>query len=266
MTEDTIRIERLNKRYGVDGGRSTLTVLENIDLAIGKGSFVSLVGPSGCGKTTLLKILAGLVRYDEGSIHIRDRSVVGVPPNIGFVFQEPGLLPWRTVYGNVELALEAKSMSRAQRRETIDRYLEMMGLTRFAQYPPYQLSGGMQQRVGLARALAVEPDVLFMDEPFGALDALTRARLQEELARIVTVTSTTTVFVTHDVDEAVFLSDRIVVLSARPGRIQKVVEVGLPRPRQRADHRSSAEAGRLRAEILELIESQAWEASPARPA
>lgn len=257
MTEPAIRVDRVNKRYPVDGGRSTLTVLEGIDLVIEPGTFVSLVGPSGCGKTTLLKMMAGLVRTEEGAIAIRGRGVKGgVPPNVGFVFQEPGLLPWRSVFRNVELALEALGLSRAAKKERVDRYLDMMGLGKFAKYPPYQLSGGMQQRVGLARALAVEPDVMFMDEPFGSLDALTRARLQEELSRVVETTGTTTVFVTHDVDEAVFLSDRVVVLSARPGRIQKVVNIGLKRPRDRAHFRLDPEAARLRAEILGLIEDQ----------
>jgi NitT/TauT family transport system ATP-binding protein len=256
LTEPAIHVDRVNKRYPVDSGRSTLTVLEGIDLTIEPGSFVSLVGPSGCGKTTLLKMMAGLVRTDEGGIAIRGRGVKGVPPNVGFVFQEPGLLPWRSVFRNVELALEASDLSRAAKKERVDRYLDMMALGKFAKYPPYQLSGGMQQRVGLARALAVEPDVMFMDEPFGSLDALTRARLQEELSRVVETTGTTTVFVTHDVDEAVFLSDRVVVLSARPGRIQKIVNVELKRPRDRAHFRLDPEAARLRAEILALIEDQ----------
>ena len=264
---EAIRVESLNKRYVVDGGRSRLTVLESIDLTIENGEFVSLVGPSGCGKTTLLKMMAGLVRHDEGRISLRGKEVTGIPAGIGFVFQEPGLLPWRTVYRNVELALEASSLSGKAKRERVLRYLEMMGLAKFAQYPPYQLSGGMQQRVGLARALVVEPQVLFMDEPFGSLDALTRSRLQEELTRVVGMTGTTTVFVTHDVDEAVFLSDRIVVLSARPGRVQAVLEVELARPRDRASYRVDPSVALLRSEILALIEGQEMDRStPLRPA
>lgn len=258
--EPAIRVERVSKHYPVDGGRSLLTALHAIELSVEGGEFVSLVGPSGCGKTTLLKMIAGLVPCEEGRIAIRGREVRGVPPNIGFVFQEPGLLPWRSVYRNVELALEAKQVSREAKRQTIERYLEMMGLNRFSAYPPYQLSGGMQQRVGLARALAVEPDVLFMDEPFGSLDALTRARLQEELARVVEATGTTTIFVTHDVDEAIYLSDRVLVLSARPGRLQAVLEVPLARPRSRAAFRRDEGVATLRGRILELIESQSWEA------
>jgi NitT/TauT family transport system ATP-binding protein len=254
-----IRVDHVSKRYPVDGGRSQLAALDGIELSVETGEFVSLVGPSGCGKTTLLKMIAGLVPCEEGRIAIRGREVKGVPPNVGFVFQEPGLLPWRSVFRNVELALEAKAASRDAKRRTIERYLAMMGLSRFGGYPPYQLSGGMQQRVGLARALAVEPDVLFMDEPFGSLDALTRARLQEELAGVVETTGTTTLFVTHDVDEAVYLSDRVVVLSARPGRLQAVLDVPLARPRNRAAFRRDQAVTHLRGQILELIESQSWE-------
>ena len=254
--ESAIRVEHVSKSFAVDGGRSTLTVLDDINLAIEKGTFVSLVGPSGCGKTTLLKMLAGLTGYDRGEILLRGQLVRGIPNNIGFVFQEPGLLPWRSVYRNVDLALESQRMTAGDRRAAVEHYLEMTGLTSFAKYPPYQLSGGMQQRVGLARALAGEPDVLFMDEPFGSLDALTRARLQEELALIVAKTGTTTVFVTHDVDEAVYLSDQIAVLSARPGRLQELINVKLGRPRHRHEFRVDPEAALLRARILGLIESQ----------
>jgi sulfonate transport system ATP-binding protein len=256
LSDPVIRVEHVSKSFAVDGGRSTLTVLDDIELQIEKGTFVSLVGPSGCGKTTLLKMMAGLTDYDRGVVSLRGLPVSGVPRNVGFVFQEPGLLPWRSVYRNVDLALESKGMGAAERRAAVERYLEMTGLSAFAEYPPYQLSGGMQQRVGLARALVGEPDVLFMDEPFGSLDALTRARLQEELASIVEKTTTTTVFVTHDVDEAVYLSDRVAVLSARPGRLQEVIDVKLERPRRRHEFRIDPAAALLRARILELIESQ----------
>ena len=268
MSEPAIRVERVSKSFAVDGGRSSLMVLDNIELAVEKGTFISLVGPSGCGKTTLLKMMAGLTSYEGGEILLRGQPVRGIPDNIGFVFQEPGLLPWRSVYRNVDLALESRGMSPGDRTLAVERYLEMTGLASFAKYPPYQLSGGMQQRVGLARALVGEPDVLFMDEPFGSLDALTRARLQEELALIVAKTSTTTVFVTHDVDEAVYLSDRVAVLSARPGRLQEVIDVNLPRPRRRQQFRVDPAAALLRARILELIESQevASESAIAAPA
>ena len=256
MAQAEIVVRHVSKHFAVEGGRSSLTVLDDIQLDVGRGMFISLVGPSGCGKTTLLKMLAGLTACDDGEISLRGQAVRGIPNNIGFVFQEPGLLPWKSVYRNVELALDAKGMSPASRKVAVDHYLHMTGLGGFAQYPPYQLSGGMQQRVGLARALVGEPDVLFMDEPFGSLDALTRVGLQQELASIVEKTSTTTVFVTHDVDEAVFLSDRVVVLSARPGRVQAVIDIDIGRPRNRGQFRVDPLATQLRARILELIESQ----------
>ena len=266
MAEAVIRVDRATKRYSVEGGRAQLTVLDAVSLDIRQGEFVSLVGPSGCGKTTLLKMMAGLTPFEGGAISIRDKVVKAVPDNIGFVFQEPGLMPWLSIQRNVELGLEASGLATADKKARVGHYLEMMGLTKFAKYPPYQLSGGMQQRVGLARALVVEPDVLFMDEPFGALDALTRARLQEELASLVEKIKTTAVFVTHDVDEAVYLSDRVVVLSARPGRIQAILDVKVARPRNRVAFRTDPEVARLRAEILGLIESQPWESDQLLPA
>jgi ABC-type nitrate/sulfonate/bicarbonate transport system ATPase subunit len=199
-------------------------------------------------------MMVGLVTPDEGSIHLRDERVRGIPHNIGFVFQDPALLPWKTVHRNVELALEAKRMSGDERRAAVDRYLAMTGLGEFAKFPPYQLSGGMQRRVALARGLVGAPDVLMLDEPFVALDALTRSGLQQELANIIHETGTTSVFVTHDVDEAVFLSDRVAVMTARPGRIREVVPVPLAWPRQLKDVRIDQVAIGLRNHIHELIE------------
>lgn len=252
-SQTAISLTGVYKRFpGVNG--QLLTVLEKINLEVASGEFVSLVGASGCGKTTLLKMMSGLVSTEEGTIVLQGKRVQGIPHNIGFVFQEPGLLPWLTVAQNVDLAIRQKRLSKGERRTIIDRYLAVTGLTDFAGYPPYKLSGGMQQRVGLARALAVDPQVLLMDEPFGALDALTRAGLQQELARIVSDVGTTVLFVTHDVDEAIFLSDRIAVMSTRPGRIREVVPVPGSRPRARESFRLDPAVQELRTEILRLIE------------
>lgn len=254
MTTSAIGIERVSRRFFGADGSTSLLVLDNIDLEVLPGEFVSLVGASGCGKTTLLKMVAGLVHCEEGEIRIHGQPVRGVPLNVGFVFQEPGLLPWRSVVGNIELALKRKKLSRQAKRSLIERYLDATGLSDFADYPPYKLSGGMQQRVGLARALAVDPEVLLMDEPFGALDALTRAALQVELGRIVANVGTSVLFVTHDVDEAIFLSDRVAIMGTRPGRIRSVVPIPGSRPRSRAEFTTNPEYLRLRAQILGLIE------------
>jgi ABC-type nitrate/sulfonate/bicarbonate transport system ATPase subunit len=249
---DILRVLGVTKRFDARGG--PLTAVDKVSLSIRGGEVVSLVGPSGCGKTTLLKMMVGLVQSDEGEIHLRGTRVTGIPHNIGFVFQEPALLPWKTVHRNVEIALDAKRMPSSEKKRAVDHYLALTGLADFAKFPPYQLSGGMQRRVALARGLVGAPDVLMLDEPFVALDALTRSALQQELANIIDETGTTTVFVTHDVDEAVFLSDRVAVMTARPGRIQEIVEVPLPRPRVLKDVRLDPEANRLRAHIHDLIE------------
>ncbi len=250
-----LRVGGVTKRFPTEGGRSTLTAVDDVSLQIRRGEVVCLVGPSGCGKTTLLKMMVGLVKPDEGEIALRDSPVRGIPHNIGFVFQEPALLPWKTVHRNVDLALEAKHMSTAERRAAVQRYLELTGLGEFGNFPPYQLSGGMQRRVALARGLVGSPDILMLDEPFVSLDALTRSALQQELANIIHETETTTVFVTHDVDEAVFLADRVAVMSARPGHLQEIVDIPLKRPRQLKEVRSDPLAVELRDHIYGLIES-----------
>jgi ABC-type nitrate/sulfonate/bicarbonate transport system ATPase subunit len=211
-----------------------------------------LVGPSGCGKTTLLKMMAGLESY-EGLIAIGGEPVQGTLPEIGFVFQEPGLLPWRTVRRNVEIGLVAQDVGKAERRRRVDHFLALTRLSRFESYLPYQLSGGMQQRVALARALVGQPRVLLMDEPFGSLDAITRARLQDELVSLVEQTSTTTVLVTHDVDEALFCADRTAVFAHAPDGLQRVLDVPLKRPRERADFVESNELVEVRREILRVL-------------
>jgi NitT/TauT family transport system ATP-binding protein len=233
--EAMIEIEGVGKQFAQRKGSANV-VLKDVDLTIRRGEFVSLVGQSGCGKTTLLRMIAGLAPYDAGTVKVSGNVVNRVPPRIGFVFQHAALLPWKSVRQNVLLGLNEtrKSLSREEKAAKVQHQLELTGLAHAADYLPRQLSGGMQQRAGLARALVSDPDVLLMDEPFGAVDALTRIRLQEELAAIVERTSATVVFVTHDVEEAVFLADRVAVMTTGPGQIKEVVTVDLPRPRDRS--------------------------------
>jgi NitT/TauT family transport system ATP-binding protein len=198
---------------------------------VGEGEFVSLLGPSGCGKTTLLKVLDGLIPIDSGEIRVSNKPITGPGRDRAFVFQNFGLFPWRTVMGNVVFPLEAAGRSKVEREETARRLIEMVGLTKFINHHPHELSGGMQQRVGIARALSVEPEILLMDEPFGALDAQTRELMQIELLQIWERTGKTVVFVTHSVDEAIFLSGRIAVFSAQPGSIIEVLAVPFGYPR-----------------------------------
>jgi NitT/TauT family transport system ATP-binding protein len=226
-----VEIAGVSKVFDTTGGRTN--ALEGIDLAIGAGEFVSLIGPSGCGKSTLLRLIGDLTSPTGGSVTINGKPArqARLDRDYGIVFQAPVLFDWRTVQANVALPLEVKGMGRAAREERIRAMLELVELRDFARHYPYQLSGGMQQRVSIARALALEPAILLMDEPFGALDEMTRERLNSEVQRIWQQTGTTIIFVTHSIPEAVFLSSRVVVMSPRPGRIVRVVEIDLPRPR-----------------------------------
>jgi NitT/TauT family transport system ATP-binding protein len=226
-----IALKDVVKIYPDPDGQADLVALDRINLAIRPGEFVSLIGPSGCGKTTLLKIIDGLIPHDGGDVVVDGRPVTGPGHERAVVFQSFALLPWRTVEDNIAFGLELRGKSREQSAETIRRYIAMVGLQGFERRYPSQLSGGMQQRVGLARALAVDPRILLMDEPFGALDAQTRNLLQADLERIWEADHKTVIFVTHAMDEAVFLSDRVVILSPRPGRIHEIIDVDLPRPR-----------------------------------
>ena len=250
-----IEIEGVGKHFQQRKGSANV-VLEDVNLRVRQGEFVSVVGRSGCGKTTLLRMIAGLAPYAPGTIRVRGQVVRTVPPRVGFVFQNAALLPWLSVRKNVELGLNEvrRDLTKQQRRELVDRQLELTNLAEAADYLPRQLSGGMQQRAGLARALVAAPDVLLMDEPFGAVDALTRLRLQEELAEIVQRTAATVVFVTHDVEEAVFLSDRVAVMSMGPGKIRELVDVPVPRPRSRQpDAAAKATMSELSDHVLALV-------------
>lgn len=210
---------------------SDITVLQDFNLDIREGEFFSILGPSGCGKSTFLSILAGLTDRSGGSIAINDRPLEGINPNQGVVFQGYALFPWRTVIQNIAVGLEIRGVRKAERLRVAHEYLELVGLQGFADRYPHEISGGMKQRVAIARSLAYKPDVLLMDEPFAALDAQTREILQSELLRIWEQYRKTIVFITHSLDEAIFLSDRIAVMTKRPGTIKEIIDIDLPRPR-----------------------------------
>ncbi|MBN8995175.1 MAG: ABC transporter ATP-binding protein [Rhizobiales bacterium] len=225
-----IEIAGVGKRYPVRGG-APVTALADIDLKIAEGEFVCVVGPSGCGKSTLLRILAGIVPSHEGTVSLDGRRITGPSRDVGVVFQQPHLLPWRTVMENVMLPVELQHRSGKEYRERAEHLIALVGLGEFASRYPGELSGGMQQRVGICRALVHDPKVLLMDEPFGALDAMTREFMSVELLRIWSSNRKTALFITHSIVEAVFLADRVVVMSPRPGRIEEIVGIDLPRPR-----------------------------------
>ncbi len=209
----------------------TVVAIDKFDLSLNEGEFVSIVGPSGCGKSTFLHILGGFESRDAGEMRIEGRPVLGPGPDRGMLFQEFALFPWRSIIGNVGWALEVQGVPKEKRIEIAERYLKLVGLLQFKDHYPGELSGGMKQRVALARVLAFEPQVLLMDEPFGALDAQTRELMQEELNAIWQQTRRTVLFVTHDIEEAIYLSDRVIVFTARPGRLKEEVRIDLPRPR-----------------------------------
>ncbi|HYI23642.1 MAG TPA: ABC transporter ATP-binding protein [Candidatus Limnocylindrales bacterium] len=229
--QPAVRLDGIQMVFTTDEGG--MTALDGINLSIAPGEFVSLIGPSGCGKSTLLRIVGDLIRPTGGVVEVNGRSAhqARLGREYGMVFQAPVLFDWRTVEGNVRLPLELNGTPRSQRESRAREMLELVELGGFLRRYPHQLSGGMQQRVAIARALALEPTLLLMDEPFGALDEMTRERLNAEVLRIWQQTGTTVIFVTHSIPEAVFLSTRVVVMSARPGRITNVVEIDLPQPR-----------------------------------
>ena len=228
----TLALKNLSKHYEVKGEK--LEVLNDITLTIAPGEFVSIVGSSGCGKSTLLRLVIGLEDDYQGEILLDGQRIVGTRLNRGIVFQEHRLFPWLTVEQNIALGLQNSDLTEGQKRMTVREHVELVGLKGFEKAHPYQLSGGMSQRVAIARALVNRPEILLLDEPFGALDALTRAHLQQELHRIWQREGITMVLVTHDVEEAIYLGDKVVVMEPRPGRIRRIVPVELVHPRDRA--------------------------------
>jgi NitT/TauT family transport system ATP-binding protein len=259
-----IRIEDVRKEFPVRGG-GTFTALDGVTLDIADGEFLVVVGPSGCGKSTLLDLLGGLTRPDAGRVLLDGREVTGPALDRGIVFQQYALFPWRTALRNIEFGLEAKGLPRRERAEVARHHLDLVGLTGFEDRYPHELSGGMKQRVAIARSLAYDPDVLLMDEPFAALDAQTRDSLQDELLRIWAKTGKTVVFITHGIDEAVYLGGRVAVLTSRPGRVKKIVDIelgsrldALPAPGTLAatDLRSTPEFAAHRHEVWSLLRDE----------
>jgi NitT/TauT family transport system ATP-binding protein len=236
--------------------KGTFFALRNVNIEVQKGEFFSIVGPSGCGKSTLLDLLTGLARPDEGELFIDGRPITGPKLDCGIVLQGYALFPWRTARKNIEFGLQMKGIPRKKRREISDRYIKLVELEGFENHYPSELSGGMQQRVAIARVLAYDPEVLLMDEPFAAVDAQTRETMQDELLSIWTKTGKTIIFVTHSIEEAVGLSDRIAVLSRSPGAVREIVDVRLPRPRTIGDVRNTPDFRSISYHIWELLQDK----------
>lgn len=244
----SLNLNVVSKKFQSKGGE--FTALENVRLEVAQGEFLAIVGASGCGKSTLLRLILGLETDYEGEILLDGKKIVGPGLDRGIVFQEHRLFPWLTVRENVALGLENSGLPKAERENLIREHIDLVGLSGFEKSHPHELSGGMSQRAAIARALVNRPEILLLDEPFGALDALTRTYLQNELQRIWKLEGATMIEVTHDVEEAVFLASRIVVMESRPGRIKKIIPVDLPHPRNRA----SLEFARIKESVIEEIE------------
>ena len=247
--ENCIEIKNLNKTFKTKGNIE-VNALKDINLEVKENDFICIVGPSGCGKSTMLRIIASLETSTEGHVTYKDKEVTEPTSDIGMVFQNYSLLQWRTVLDNIALGLEFKGLNKSERRDIARKYLNMINMDKFENAYPYELSGGMQQRVAIARALANNPDVLLMDEPFGALDAYTRILLQRELLNIWEKNKKTILFVTHSVDEAVYLADRIIVMGKNPGTIREIIDIKMDRPRDRG----SLEYAQITSRILNMLE------------
>lgn len=248
MDKNIYRIAGVKKSFEVDGNE--LRVIEEANITIEENEFVCLVGPSGCGKSTLLRMLAGLDTPTKGTIFFKDKPLCAPTKDIGMVFQNYSLMPWQNVEDNIALGLKFQGVPKEKQKLVIDEYLDIIGLTKFRKSYPHQLSGGMQQRVAIARSLANDPEVVLMDEPFGALDAHTRIQLQKELLRIWENHKKTIIFVTHSVDEAIYLADRIIMMSKDHGKIEADIPVNIPRVRERSDPRYA----KLNQALLEKLE------------
>lgn len=246
LSDEHFCLENVSKMY--DG----FTALNRISFTVYAGEFVCIVGPSGCGKTTLLRLIAGLEQPSSGIIKMDGKVVKGSGSDRGMIFQEYALFPWRTVVGNIEFGLELKGLKKSDRRKIAEKYIDLVGLTPFKDSYPNKLSGGMKQRVGIARALANDPAIILADEPFGALDAQTRNQMQEEFLRIWRAEHKMILFVTHSVDEAVFLADKIILMSAQNRNVRDILEIKLPRPRDRTDY----DFTKLRNEVLKMMREE----------
>jgi len=257
-----LEIRNLSKTYGSDA--KATRAIEDVSFTVGDREFVCVVGPSGGGKTTLLKCVGGLLQPSSGAVILRGRRVTSPPPEMALVFQEysRSLMPWTSVRNNVLLPLRHKRLSRAERTSLVDEAVEAVGLTRFIDHYPWQLSGGMQQRVAIARALAYQPSILLMDEPFASVDAQTRGDLEDLVLRVREEFGVTILFVTHDIDESVYLSDRIVVLTPSPAEVKEVIDVDLPFPRDQLETKELPEFTHLRAHVYRLIKRDAGAGAP----
>jgi NitT/TauT family transport system ATP-binding protein len=251
VTQSKLEVRNLTKTFSRGPGE-LIPVLDNVCFSVADLEFVAIVGPSGCGKSTFLRIVDGLIPPDSGSICIDGREVKGPGNGLGMVFQSFDLFPWRTAIGNIEFGMQMMDVPRRECRERAQRWMELVGLTGFEHAYPHELSGGMQQRIGIARALAIEPEVLLMDEPFGALDVQSRDLLQDELLAIWQRERKTVLFVTHSIEEAIYLADRIVLLTPRPARVERVLDVPFGRPRSE-DVKSDPTFVDLRREILHSL-------------
>ncbi|MFV0493356.1 MAG: ABC transporter ATP-binding protein [Pseudorhodobacter sp.] len=256
ISDPKIVFDHVGKVFG--DGPSAFTALEDFNLQIGDGEIVTVVGPSGCGKSTAMNIAAGLLLPNSGTCTVGGKAVTGPGPDRGVIFQQYALFPWLSVRKNVEFGLKLQGMNAAERRKRAEHYINLVGLGDFADALPKMLSGGMKQRCAIARAYAVDPSVLLMDEPFGALDALTRVRLQDQLLDTWARDKRTIMFITHDVDEAVYLANRVIVMAARPGRLQEIINVDLPYPRSE-EIRLSPEFQRIRNEVWHGVYSRSAE-------